>query len=217
MQLSEKDISQLKALHSFLSQTFKGSSFGSVKIDDCAESLKNAIDAIEAPAIPDNSEIIALLGVMCGWFEILAENAEWTPDNAAAAWAGYRAAKNAMLSAVSAIPDGWIAGPPPIGDYAMLHIPLREYPDYMVYGAVGENGNCVDCCGDDLGYEHDAVERHMIIAAPDKEAKRSQPVVKLPKPDCTFADHSYPAYSKKAVIALLDSVGVSIKPDKEAT
>ena len=43
----------------------------------------------------------ALLGVMCGWFEILADKAGWTVDTAPAAWTGYRAAKEAMIESPS--------------------------------------------------------------------------------------------------------------------
>lgn len=34
--------------------------------------------------------------------------------------------------------------------------------------------------------------------------------VKLPLPACTYADHSYPAYSKRQVVALLESLGTRI-------
>jgi hypothetical protein len=50
------------------------------------------------PAVPDG-EIIALLGVMCGWFEYLTRIAGWTSENAPAAFAGYRKSKAALLSA----------------------------------------------------------------------------------------------------------------------
>lgn len=34
--------------------------------------------------------------------------------------------------------------------------------------------------------------------------------VKLPLPSCTYADHSYPAYSKRQVISLLESLGITV-------
>lgn len=34
--------------------------------------------------------------------------------------------------------------------------------------------------------------------------------VKLPLPSCTYADHSYPAYSKRRVISLLESLGITV-------
>lgn len=34
--------------------------------------------------------------------------------------------------------------------------------------------------------------------------------VKLPLPSCTYADHSYPAYSKRQVNSLLESLGITV-------
>ncbi|HHI0811431.1 TPA: hypothetical protein ACP4UQ_000715 [Escherichia coli] len=34
--------------------------------------------------------------------------------------------------------------------------------------------------------------------------------VKLPRPLCTYADHSYPAYSRRQVISLLESLRIHI-------
>ena len=39
MDFSAEDLKRLKMLHDFLTTSFKGASFGSVKIDDCVESL----------------------------------------------------------------------------------------------------------------------------------------------------------------------------------
>jgi len=36
-------------------------------------------------------------------------------------------------------------------------------------------------------------------------------MIEIPKPDRTYADHSYPAYSLKAVESLLNSLGFEIK------
>ena len=47
MQLSDKNILQLKELVTLLETSFKGSSFGNLKIDDAKESLIAAIDFIE--------------------------------------------------------------------------------------------------------------------------------------------------------------------------
>ncbi|EPT2445163.1 ead/Ea22-like family protein [Enterobacter hormaechei] len=35
--------------------------------------------------------------------------------------------------------------------------------------------------------------------------------VTLPRPACTYADHSYPAYSERQVVSLLESLGIRIK------
>src|SRR5690625_227201 len=76
----------------------------------CGRYITN--DRPPAPAsVPDErSHLIALLGVMCGWFQDLTKIAGWTPDNANAAWAGYRAAKAAIAPsqpAPAAVPEGW--------------------------------------------------------------------------------------------------------------
>lgn len=57
-------------------------------------------------AVPNN-ELKASLGAMCAWFESLAKIAGWTPENAGSAWAGYRKAKELMMTgtAPQAVPD----------------------------------------------------------------------------------------------------------------
>ncbi|ELY6004902.1 MULTISPECIES: hypothetical protein [Cronobacter] len=40
--------------------------------------------------------------------------------------------------------------------------------------------------------------------------------VALPRPACTYADHSYPAYSEKQVIDLLKSAGINLETGGEA-
>lgn len=48
----------------------------------------------------------------------------------------------------------------------------------------------------------------------DWQAKRISDLesctVKLPLPACTYADHSYPAYTKQQVLSLLESLGVTV-------
>ncbi|HDS9360790.1 TPA: ead/Ea22-like family protein [Enterobacter chengduensis] len=39
--------------------------------------------------------------------------------------------------------------------------------------------------------------------------------VTLPRPACTYADHSYPAYSERQVVALLESLGIRINREGE--
>lgn len=53
------------------------------------------------------------------------------------------------------------------------------------------------------------------IAALEKAQQRNAELdsfrtVKLPLPSCTYADHSYPAYSKRQVISLLESLGITV-------
>ncbi|MEB7601376.1 hypothetical protein [Raoultella terrigena] len=40
--------------------------------------------------------------------------------------------------------------------------------------------------------------------------KAARKTITLPKPACTYADHSYPAYSKRQVVCLLASLGVTV-------
>jgi hypothetical protein len=57
-------------------------------------------------AVPeDHIELVARLGAMIGWFEILAEKAGWNKDNAGSAFAGYEMAKSKYLSMLYAIPS----------------------------------------------------------------------------------------------------------------
>lgn len=47
-------------------------------------------------------------------------------------------------------------------------------------------------------------------AAEKRIAELESRTVKLPLPSCTYADHSYPAYSKRQVISLLESLGITV-------
>lgn len=42
-------------------------------------------------------------------------------------------------------------------------------------------------------------------------AERRVTEIELPLPTCTYADHSYPAYSKKQVIQILAAAGITTK------
>ncbi|HBV6178798.1 TPA: hypothetical protein MD270_000988 [Klebsiella pneumoniae] len=50
----------------------------------------------------------------------------------------------------------------------------------------------------------------IITAAEKRIAELESRTVKLPLPSCTYADHSYPAYSKRQVISLLESLGIIV-------
>lgn len=43
------------------------------------------------------------------------------------------------------------------------------------------------------------------------KASRESLVVELPRPTCTYADHSYPAFSQKQVEKILVDCGIRIK------
>ena len=48
------------------------------------------------------------------------------------------------------------------------------------------------------------------LAAEARVVELESRTVKLPLPSCTYADHSYPAYSKRQVISLLESLGITV-------
>ncbi|MDK7594358.1 hypothetical protein QP585_14685 [Serratia ureilytica] len=47
----------------------------------------------------------------------------------------------------------------------------------------------------------------MLARIAELEAKLATPV-RLPRPACTYADHSYPAYSRKQVEGIITSAGM---------
>ena len=52
--------------------------------------------------------------------------------------------------------------------------------------------------------------RRMVADYRQRIAELESRTVKLPLPSCTYADHSYPAYSKRQVISLLESLGITV-------
>lgn len=58
-----------------------------------------------------------------------------------------------------------------------------------------------------LRVEKEAAERRIA----ELEARE----VTLPRPVCTYADHSYPAYSERQVVELLESLGIRINREGE--
>ncbi len=61
---------------------------------------------------------------------------------------------------------GWRSGYPEYdGDGGVCHIPLFGHPDFMVV-AFNRDGNLVDSCGDDVGYDLEQVERWHPIGNP---------------------------------------------------
>ncbi|ELY2741321.1 ead/Ea22-like family protein [Cronobacter turicensis] len=45
----------------------------------------------------------------------------------------------------------------------------------------------------------------------DRIAELEARTVALPRPACTYADHSYPAYSEQQVVELLESLGINLE------
>lgn len=43
------------------------------------------------------------------------------------------------------------------------------------------------------------------------ERQKETRSIALPRPTCTYADHSYPAYSERQVVALLESLGITLQ------
>lgn len=52
-------------------------------------------------------------------------------------------------------------------------------------------------------------------AAENRIAELEAREVPLPRPVCTYADHSYPAYSERQVVELLESLGIRINQEGE--
>jgi hypothetical protein len=84
-------------------------------------------------------------------------------------WAAIEWAKaNAIQQ--PAVPK-WVGGHPPIETMAIMHIPMKGYPDYMVIGYMDEEGWIMDSSGDDAGYNADDVVRWMPAPALNSAAK----------------------------------------------
>lgn len=49
----------------------------------------------------------------------------------------------------------------------------------------------------------------------ERVAELESRTVTLPRPACTYADHSYPAYSEKQVVELLESLGINLETGGE--
>ncbi|MEG6453284.1 ead/Ea22-like family protein [Enterobacter cloacae] len=80
----------------------------------------------------------------------------------------------------------------------------------MEYGFIGENSEADElffrlCDPTTLLALLDELE-----AADKRIAELEAREVTLPRPVCTYADHSYPAYSERQVVALLESLGIRI-------
>lgn len=54
-----------------------------------------------------------------------------------------------------------------------------------------------------------------LTAAEKRIAELEARAVELPLPGCTYADHSYPAYTKRQVLNLLAAAGITVKGDSE--
>ncbi|STD04917.1 hypothetical protein [Cronobacter sakazakii] len=83
------------------------------------------------------------------------------------------------------------------------------------YGFVGDNGEA-----DELFFRLCTPEAVIeLIAALEAAQKRNAELeartVTLPRPACTYADHSYPAYSEKQVVELLESLGINLETGGE--
>jgi hypothetical protein len=65
----------------------------------------------------------------------------------------------------------WVGGHPPIETMAIMHIPMKGYPDYMVIGYIDDEGWIMDSSGDDAGYNADDVVRWMPAPALNSAAK----------------------------------------------
>ncbi|ELY2771013.1 ead/Ea22-like family protein [Cronobacter sakazakii] len=77
------------------------------------------------------------------------------------------------------------------------------------------------CLKDDAAFIAEASPKAVLclIAALEAAQKRNAELeartVTLPRPACTYADHSYPAYSEKQVVELLGSLGINLETGGE--
>ncbi|EOC0428579.1 ead/Ea22-like family protein [Cronobacter sakazakii] len=82
---------------------------------------------------------------------------------------------------------------------------------------VGSEAVAQHCLKDDAAFIAEASPKAVLclIAALESAQKRNAELeartVTLPRPACTYADHSYPAYSEKQVVELLESLGINLE------
>lgn len=86
---------------------------------------------------------------------------------------------------------------------------------------VGSEAVAQHCLKDDAAFIAEASPKAVLclIAALESAQKRNAELeartVTLPRPACTYADHSYPAYSEKQVVELLESLGINLETGGE--
>ncbi|EMC4372004.1 UNVERIFIED_ASMBLY: hypothetical protein E7W53_12765 [Cronobacter sakazakii] len=86
---------------------------------------------------------------------------------------------------------------------------------------VGSEAVAQHCLKDDAAFIAEASPKAVLclIAALEAAQKRNAELeartVMLPRPACTYADHSYPAYSEKQVVELLESLGINLETGGE--
>ncbi|EIY5147878.1 hypothetical protein MLK08_005008, partial [Klebsiella quasipneumoniae] len=67
------------------------------------------------------------------------------------------------------------------------------------------------CQKEGLPYQK-AMHDSMMLALEELQERRkaAAKTITLPTPACTYADHSYPAYTKQQVLTMLESLGVTV-------
>jgi hypothetical protein len=126
--------------------------------NECVEGLKRALQSMQGEA--DNYAIVeADMGCLTYEVHAYAELEE-----------GQKLYTHPQSPAVE-----WIEGAPQIGHSAILHIPLRGYPDFCVVGCIDDIGSVVDMCGDDLGSTAADVERWTELPAMLTAAQEPKP------------------------------------------
>ncbi|HGF9793080.1 TPA: hypothetical protein ACNH95_002084 [Klebsiella quasipneumoniae] len=67
------------------------------------------------------------------------------------------------------------------------------------------------CQKEGLPYQK-ALHDSMMLALEELQERRkaAAKTITLPTPACTYADHSYPAYTKQQVLTMLESLGVTV-------
>lgn len=67
------------------------------------------------------------------------------------------------------------------------------------------------CQKEGLPYQK-ALHDSMMLALEELQERRkaAAKTITLPTPACTYADHSYPAYTEQQVLTMLESLGVTV-------
>ncbi|EMF7561788.1 ead/Ea22-like family protein [Serratia marcescens] len=129
-------------------------------------------------------------------------------------------------AAMAATPGPWISGDDSWSDGDHANISTEErYDSGIINIAQVDGGGSESGFDEPFSTEQQANARYITAASPavildllaeleakDKriaelEAKLATPV-RLPRPACTYADHSYPAYSRKQVGEIITSAGM---------
>ncbi|EOG5419312.1 hypothetical protein ACLE0S_001051 [Cronobacter malonaticus] len=93
---------------------------------------------------------------------------------------------------------------------------LKAVPRHSVDGYGRQDISYNDPEGEFVFYSDYEALKDALEAAHKRIAELEARTVTLPRPACTYADHSYPAYSEKQVVDLFESLGINLETGGEA-